>query len=85
MELTFVSQEAMDVAKQWPQNFYLASSSAAHCAANDTGRSFYRYVVLLKLSLGYQEQRSQHLRLVGPSTKDRCPARSDYAGEDIFL
>jgi hypothetical protein len=62
MELTFVSQEAMDVAKKWPQNFHLMTSSAAHCATNETGRSFYRYDVLLTSNLYCSTNTLQRLR-----------------------
>ncbi|KAI5273791.1 hypothetical protein E4T47_03005 [Aureobasidium subglaciale] len=42
IQLTFKSQKATDVAKEWPQNFQLMTSNAAFCPGTaETARSFY--------------------------------------------
>jgi len=42
IKLTFSSQEATDVAKQWPQSFQLMTSGAAFCpGSTSAGRTFY--------------------------------------------
>lgn len=43
IQLTFVSEDAANVAKAWPQTFQLMTSGAAYCPGNGTARTFYRY------------------------------------------